>query len=470
MVIAIIILYLLAMVGIGLAFRKRASKDAESYLVAGRTMKSVIGGGALASTYASTSSFLGTLGAMFALGIAFGMWQNFGVIIGFALAAIFIAPRFRKYLPLSFSEFFAKRYDGRVRVVAAFITVVAMFVYVLIQLQGGAYAMSYVLGVSHQTGVITIGLILLAYVVLGGSHSSMLSSFVQFVMMMVAMMTVAGIGLWSQSWNETVNMAAERNAIALELSGEFGLLAGISVMVMMGLGVISSPHVYLMFMWSKSGKFAQRSAALATTYLAVFYTILLIVGAYIIATQAELTQPDMGYFEVLDHLPTVLIGLFVAAVLAAAMSTADAQLLNATSAITNDLYQAFKGQPLQDDRAVLVNRVVVLVIGVAAIAVALDPPELIVWLLAIAQTLMIGAFFAPIVLGLFWKRATAAAALIGMLSGFVVAVVVQFVPMPNEFIGGPIAGAVSLATMIIVTLVQGKGQETVGQKVAESVS
>lgn len=452
MIIAVIVIYLLGMIGIGLAYRKRASTDTESYLVAGRRMKSLIGGGALASTYASTSSFLGTLGAMYALGIAFGMWQNFGVIIGFALAAIFIAPRFREYMPLSFSEFFVKRYDNRVRVVSAVVTVVAMFVYVLIQLQGGAYAMSYVLGVNHQVGVIVIGLILLAYVILGGSHSSMLSSFVQFLMMMVAMVTVAGIALWSQTWGETVNIAAEQNAIALELSGDFGIFAGISVMVMMGLGVISSPHVYLMFMWSKSGKIAQRSAALATTYLAIFYTVLFIVGAYIIATQTDLVQPDMGYFEVLDHLPAIFIGLFVAAVLAAAMSTADAQLLNATSAITNDLYQAVKGKPIREDRSVLINRIVVLIIGAIAIIVALDPPDLIVWLLAVAQTLMIGAFFAPIVLGLFWKRATATAALMGMIVGFVSAVVTQFLPMPNEFVGGPISGALSLVMMVIVTL------------------
>lgn len=456
MIIAIIVLYLLAMIGIGVAYRKRASTDTASYLVAGRSMGATIGGGAVASSYASTSSFLGSLGAMFTLGLAFGMWQNMGVIAGFAIAAIFIAPRFRQYMPLSFSEFFAKRYDNRVRFTAAAITVVAMFVYILIQLQGGAYAMTYVLGVNHQLGVIVIGLILLAYVGMGGSQSSKIASFIQFVMMMLAMLTVAGVALADRSWSETVSLTAEQNAIALELGGDFGLIAGVSVMLMMFLGVMSSPHLYLMFMWAKTTKIAQKSAALATTYLAVFYTVLFIVGAYIISTYPNLESPDMGYFEVLNHLPTILIGLFVAAVLAAAMSTADAQLLNATSAITNDLNQAFRKRPIRGDRAVLVNRIVMLIIGVLAIIVALDPPELIVWLLAIAQALMIGAFFAPIVLGLFWKKATSTAALLGMIAGFVVAIVVQFLPMPNEFIGGPIAGVVSLVTMVIITLAKPK--------------
>lgn len=459
MIFAIVIAYLAAMVALGFFYKKRASEDAESYLVANRSMGAVIGGGALASTYASTSSFLGSLGAMAALGIAFGMWQNMGAITGFALAAIFIAPRFRKYMPLSFAEFFEKRYDKRVRFVAACVTVVAMFVYILIQLQGGAYAMSYVLDVNHSIGVVVIGVILLAYVGLGGSHSSMMASFIQFSMMFIAMLTVAGVALTDRPWGETADMAVANELAAFDLAGNFGTFAGVSVMVMMALGVISSPHVYLMFMWSKSTKTAQKTAALATTYLAIFYTVLLFVGAYIIGTFPNLENPDMGYFEVLDLLPTVLIGLFVAAVLAAAMSTSDAQLLNATSAITNDLYQAFMKRPVHESRRVLVNRGVMLAIGTGAIIVALDPPELILWLLAIAQSIMIGAFLVPIVLGLFWKRATATAAFAGMLSGFSVAIITQYLPMPNEFIGGPIAAIISLIVMVVVTLSQGSAEK-----------
>src|SRR5699024_1018291 len=236
-----------------------------------------------------------------------------------------------------------------------------------------------------------------------------------------------------------------------ESADNFVLFVGFRYMVMMWVGFISSPHVYLMFMWSKSGQLAQRSAALATTYLAIFYTVLFIVGAYIIATQTDLLQPDMGYFEVLDHLPAIFIGLFVAAVLAAAMSTADAQLLNATSAITNDLYQAVKGKPIREERSVLINRIVVLIIGAIAIVVALDPPDLIVWLLAVAHTLMIGAFFTPFLLGLLWERATATDAHMGVIVRFASAVVAQFLPMPNEFVEEPITGPLSLITNVIVT-------------------
>lgn len=454
MIIGIIIFYLGAMVAVGFAYRKRASQDTENYLVAGRSMGPVIGSGVLASSYASTSSFLGTLGAMYALGIAFGMWQNLGAITGFALAAIFIAPRFRKYMPLSFAEFFEKRYDNRVRFVAACVTVVAMFVYLLIQLQGGAYAMSYVLGVEHHIGVMVIGVILLTYVGLGGSHSSKMANFIQFSMMMIAMLTVTVVALVVQPWGTTVSEALSNESFAFDLGGDFGLFAGVSVTLMMALGVISSPHVYLIFMWAKSAKAAQQTAALSTTWLAIFYTILLFVGAYIIATYLGLEDPDMGYFEVLNLLPLVLIGIFVAAVLAAAMSTADTQLLNATSAITNDLFQAFKGRPIDARRRVTVNRIVMLFIGVGAIIFALDPPELILWLLAVAQSIMIGAFLMPIVLGLFWKKATATAALAGMLAGFAVAVATQFLPMPNEFIGGPIAGLVSFVVMVAVSVSQ----------------
>lgn len=468
MVTVIVVLYLGAMIALGFLYKKRASQGEESYLVANRSMGPAIGGGTLASTYASTSSFLGTLGAMYALGIAFGMWQNLGAITGFALAAIFIAPKFRNFEPVSFSQFFEQRYDRRVRFVAAVVTVVAMFVYVLIQLQGGSYAMQYVLGVDHRVAVLVIGCVLLTYVLLGGSHSSIMASFIQFCMMMVAMLTVTGFVLATEQWSGTAAQAAETSGTVFDLGGSSGTVYGISVALMMCLGVMSSPHVYLMFMFAKSNKSAQKMTALATTYLAVFYFVLLFVGTYIIGNFPNLDNPDMGYFEVVDMLPLLIMGVFVAAVLAAAMSTTDAQLLNATSAITNDLYSIATGKSLPMGKRVMVNRVVMLCLGVGAIIIALDPPELILWLLALAQTLMIGAFLVPLVLGLWWKKATATAAFAGMIVGFSVAVLTQFMPLPNEFLGGPIAALFSLVVMVVVT--QGQHRSPAGTSYTDEVA
>ncbi|WP_240375875.1 sodium:solute symporter family protein [Bacillus piscicola] len=450
-ILLIVIIYLAAMILIGFFYRKKASQDGESFLVANRSMGPRLGGGALASTYASTSSFLGTLGAMYAFGVAFGLWQNAGVIIGFTLATVFIAPKFRNYGSLSFSQFFEMRYNKKVRFVSAIVTVVAMFVYIMAQLQGGAYAIQYVLGIDYWVGVLVIGAVFILYVVLGGSHSSIMASFIQFIMMAVAMITVAIVVINAEPWGSTTTQALQNQPLMFELKGENGLLYAISCFVMMTLGAMSAPYVYLMYMFTKSNKVAQTTSALATTYLSIFYFVLLLVGVFIISNFPNLENPDMGYFHTLDLLPTVIAGIFVAAVLAAAMSSTDAMLLNATSAITNDIYSILAGKTLPNHVVVFVNRIVAVVIGVIAILVTLKPPELILLVMALAQSLMIGAFLVPLVLGLWWKKATSKGALAGMIGGFAVAVIAQFIPLPTPFIGGPLGALTSLILVITIS-------------------
>ncbi|SDI16960.1 sodium:solute symporter family protein [Alteribacillus bidgolensis] len=450
-ILIVVIVYLLAMVVIGFLYSKKASQDGESFLVANRNMGSFLGGGSLASTYASTSSFLGTLGAMYAFGVAFGLWQNAGVLIGFTLATIFIAPKFRAYGSLSFSQFFELRYNKKVRFVSAIVTIVAMFVYIMAQLQGGAYAIQYVLGINYWVGVLLIGAVFILYVVLGGSHSSIIASFTQFVMMMIAMLTVTAVTIIVEPWGNTTSLALENDPVMLNLWGNEGPFYSISIFFMMILGAMSAPQVYLMYMFSKSNKVAQKNSALATTYLSIFYFILLLVGVFIIGNFPNLENPDMGYFHTLDMLPTVVAGVFVAAVLAAAMSSTDAMLLNATSAITNDLYSIISGKTLSNNVVVFVNRIVASIIGIIAILVTLNPPNLILLVMALAQSLMIGAFLIPLVLGLWWKKATAKAALAGMIGGFSVAVIAQFIPLPTPFIGGPLGALTSLILMVIVS-------------------
>ncbi|MDQ0252817.1 SSS family transporter [Evansella vedderi] len=450
--IIVISVYLICMVIIGFLYRKKASKGMESYLVADRSMGPIIGGGALASTYASTSSFLGSLGAMYVFGISFGLWQNTGVLIGFLISSLFLAPKFRKFGLVSFSQFFESRYDKRVRGVGALITIATMFVYIMVQLQGGAYAMQFVLGTTFSQGVIIIGSIFIIYVVLGGSHSSIKASFIQFLMMVIAMFSVVMVAIFSNPWGEITTQALATEPAFFNLWGSQGVLYSLSVGLMMSLGVMSSPHVYMMYMVTKSEKVAQKTTALATTYLSLFYFSLLFVAVYIMSQFPSIENPDMGYFYTLDVFPAVIVGLFIAAVLAAAMSSTDAQLLNATGAITNDIYSVIYGKPISSSKVVLINRVIAVILGSLAIIVSLNPPQLILFVMALAQSMMIGAFLVPLVLGLWWKKATANGALAGMFGGFGIALITQFIPMPNPFLGGPLGAIVSLIIMVSVSL------------------
>lgn len=459
-VILMVIIYLTAMILIGLIYRKKASSDGSGYLVANRSISSFIGGGALASTYSSTSGFLGTLGLIYVSGLAPTIWGQLGLLLGFTVSAVFVAPKLRGRGLSTFSEFFGKRYSQKVRTIAALVTFITMFVYIIAQLQGGAYAMQFVLGIPYSVAVLLIGAIFIAYVALGGSYASIVSSFIQNLMMVTAMVTVALVAIFSQSWDATYSNAVNHKPFLFDIWGAQGPLFSLSFGLLLGLGVMCAPHVSVLFLSARDVKTAKRTTAAATTYLSIFFASTFFVGSYIVARFPDLQNPDLGYFAAIETLPSIIFGLFVAAVIAAAMSTTDAQLLSAASAITNDLYQSVSGKTLSKKKTVFITRLTVLIVGVLATLVTLNPPGLIVLVMALAQSLMVGAFLGPLLLGIWWRKTTTSAAFYGMIGGFLVAMlthpVIHLVALPSPFLSGPIGALVSLIIMVTVTLRENK--------------
>lgn len=459
MILTMVVIYLVAMILIGFVFRKKAGTGEESFLVADRSIPTWLGGGALASTYTSTSGFLGILGLMYASGVAPALWGNLGLLLGFITAMVFVAPRVRKLGIVSFPQFFEKRFGKRVRAVAAFVTVITMFVYMIAQIQGGAYAVQFVLGINYEMAVVVIGLVFVAYVALGGSFAAIASSFWQNLMMMSAMVVVALAVILSQDWSQTVSSATNNNPVSVDIWGGPGPIFSLSFGLLLALGAICSPHVVIRYSAAKDEKTAVRTTSSAITYMSIFYLATIFVGLYLIGNFSELSNPDMGYFLIVEQmLPKIIIGIFVASVIAAAMSTTDAQLLTAAAAITSDLYPILFKKELSQDKAVKFTRWITIIIGVLAILVTLRPNELIFLIMALAQSLTIGAFLSPLLLGLWWKKTTTQGAFIGMIGGFLAATFLSpemnLVTLPSPFLSGPAGALVSLILTVAISLAQ----------------
>jgi SSS family transporter len=444
----------------------------EGYLVANRSINTLIGGGALASTYSSTTGFLGLLGSIYVFGIGPNLWSGIGILFGFTFSAIFIAPKLRSMGLLTFSQFFGDRYDKKVRTIAALVTFVTMFVYITAQIQGGAYAMQYVLGVPYSVAVIAIGSIFVIYVLLGGSYASVVSSFFQNLMMLAGMVIVALVAIFSQGWSTMAANATSYKPFLFDIWGANGPLFCLSFGLLMGLGVICSPHVSTVYLTSNSIQTAKRISASAVTYLAIFYFCAYFVGTYIASNFRDLQNADFGYFYSIEALPEILIGLFVAAVLAAAMSTTDAQLISASSAITQDLYQSISGKSLPENKSVIITRTIVFIVGITATLITLKPPSLLIFVLALAQSLMVGSFLCPLILGIWWKKTSTKAALYGMIGGFLVVLLtnpsLKLISLPSPFLPGIFGALTSLVIMIVITLIDNK-RVTLNQQTQEQV-
>jgi Na+/proline symporter len=158
----------------------------------------------------------------------------------------------------------------------------------------------------------------------------------------------------------------------------------------------------------------------------------------------------------MELLPSWIAGIMIAAAMAAIMSTADSQLLVASSSFVQDFYHKTFGRNPKPSTLVLLSRLVTLAIGVLGVVIALrqdpnNPVGVVFWLVLYAWGGLASAFGPVIVLSLYWKRVTRAGALAGMLSGAITVIVWQNIPVLNDFLYVLIPGVV-VSTLAVVTV------------------
>jgi sodium/proline symporter len=203
----------------------------------------------------------------------------------------------------------------------------------------------------------------------------------------------------------------------------FVLLGWIIEMLGIGLGYPGSPHVVARFMAAKSRKEIMRGRFIALSWAVLAETGAISMGILARALLPDLADPQAGLLGAADFfLPPIVVGLIIAAVFAALRSTADSQLLVASSAVVRDLCERVLGISMDEARAMRVSRVVVLVLGVAAVFLALSENRFIFWFVLFSWAGLGASFAPPLILAVYWKRLSAAGVIAGMVTGFAVTV------------------------------------------------
>jgi SSS family transporter len=248
-------------------------------------------------------------------------------------------------------------------------------------------------------------------------------------------------------------------------------------MIGIGLGYPGQPHVLVRFMAIKKSSLIRRSALVG-----VIWAVIALYGAVFIGLVARgVLTTDPGDPErvmpllAIQLLPAWLAGLMIAAAMAAMMSTADSQLLVASSSFVQDFYHKAFGRKPKAKTLVHLSRAVTLVVGLVGIVVALrqdpqNPVGVVFWLVLYAWGGLASSFGPLIVLSLYWKRVTRAGAIAGMVAGSATVVVWKNVPALSGFLYELVPGfAVSLLTIVIVSLLTRPPQTTELEGAVDSV-
>jgi len=431
-----LVLYNAILIGVGLWARKR-NQGVEDFFLAGRGLGPWVAAISASASSSSAWTLLGVSGAAYAWGLP-ALWIFPATVGGFLLNWVWVAPRLqtlaRQENAITLSAVIAPEAMGNMRQtilrVAAGIIVFCFVFYIASQFEAAGKAFESVFGLSKQTSILIGAGIVLLYTLLGGFWAVSVTDSIQGVLMVVAAIVLPAVALLSVGGFSALSSGlAEIGNVGSPLASETiaGLGSIFFVLGLFGIGVgyPGQPHVVNRFMALKDRQSLRQGRIIALVWAVLVYAGMLLLGLSARVLFSDLGDSEQVLFKTASELlPPVIAGVMLAAVLSAIMSTADSQLLVASSAISYDWNLAGGGA-----KAGMGNtRVTVVVVLVMATILAL------VWRADIFSRVLFawsaaGSAFGPIlIMRLAGRSVRPSATFIAMLTGFAMTVVIALTP------------------------------------------
>lgn len=454
MIVTIVILYLTALLAIGWWANRRFISGMTDFLLAGRRLGVVLCGGAMAATHFGGGALMGGASYGFDFGLS-GAWYGVATGVGLLGLALLTASRFRRLALYTVPDYLESRYGGKsVRVLGALLSLVALIGILAAQVTAAGSAFA-IIGLNVTVAAVLATAVFVIYTAIGGLWAATISDLAQIVIagggVLIAAVVVM---LKAESLGGLPVVLAEQSVEPSYFSvvgigpATIGWLLVPTVMY-----TLIGQDFYQRLFAARDASTARRAALLGGLFLIAISVAPVVVGmgARGLANIEDGNQAIPWVLQNLLH--PVLGGVVLAAVLAAIMSTADSLLTSATSHIVKDLWiETFRADGVSDEQHLLtVSRISTVIIGAAALLIALAIPGIIT-LLIYSYTLYTAAVFVPVLGGVLWKGATRQGALAAMVGGSAVGVAgiatqIDLFGMPTEIY----AAAISAAVFVVVS-------------------
>jgi SSS family solute:Na+ symporter/sodium/proline symporter len=434
-------IYFALMLGIGLYAWRASTGDVSGYMLGGRRIGPAVTALSAGASDMSGWIMLGLPGAAFAQGLSAG-WIAVGLFFGAFANYLVVAPRLRLHTEMAddaitIPDFLEKRFGDRshaLRLLSAAVIVVFFTLYTSAGLVAGGKMFDSAFDVPYAWGLwITAGAVL-ADVVFGGFLAVSLTDFVQGSIMFLALIVVPVAALDGSGGPSAVEAAlAAKDPAMLDLFRDASVLGMISLLAW-GLGYFGQPHIIVRFMAIRSVRDVPTATAIGMGWMAVTLIGAMAVGltgaAWTAVHGLDVSDPETIFILLSEVLFDPLVtGFLYAAILAAIMSTISSQLLVASSSLVEDAYALLLRRDAGQTERVLVGRLAVVAVALAALGLAWNPESNVLGLVANAWA-GFGAAFGPLILlALTWRRMTRNGALAGMLVGAATVLVWIYAPV-----------------------------------------
>lgn len=448
---AAFILYFVLIIGIGVFFFLRTkSSGQKEYFLGGRSIGPWVTAMSAQASDMSGWLLMGFPGSILAFGLG-KVWIGIGLGLGTIANWILVARRLRRFsqeagdsitLPQYLTNRFASQKKG-LKVTCAIIFLIAFTIYVASGFNAGTAVMVAVIPALAGKELLAMAIfaaIILLYTFLGGYKAVCWTDFFQGIMMLCALLLVPIVMATTGKFDSTF-AGAFAEGVKEFGDNPFNVSAGDIISGLgWGLGYFGMPHILVRFMGIKSAKLVKKSATVACSWVVITLgaaiAIAILGRTYLLGDGTSLAasllpagaQQNIFIVIVKSLFPGFIAGILLAAIIAAAMSTADSQLLVASSSFTSDIYQPIiRKNKASDKETMWVGRIVVALVAIVAFIIAASGiGKADSWASNIMNMVenawgIFGAAFGPVViLSLFWRRFNYAGAMSGIISGAVV--------------------------------------------------
>ena len=454
------IAYLILILFLGIKAYKR-THSLDDYILGGRKLGSAVTALSVGASDMSGWLLLGLPGAIYFSGLS-EIWIGIGLLLGAYCNWLFVSKRLRIYSQhannsLTLPDYLENRFNDTTRVlrlVSAFVILLFFTFYTASGLVGGAILFENSFGLQYSSALIFGGLIIVGYTFIGGFLAVAWTDAVQAVLMLLALLVAPTVVILTSGGTEVVWQQMQAvNPQSTELFSGMTLIGFLSL-IAWGLGYVGQPHILARFMAVENPQKLVAARRIAMVWMVLVLLGSISTGLAGIAYFADkpLENPETVFIALSQQLfnPWVA-GVITAAILSAIMSTIDSQLLVSSSVISEDFYRVFVRPNATEKELLIVSRAAVIVIALLAMVIASDRESRVLDLVSYAWAGFGAAFGPVIVFSLFWRKMTAASAIVGMIVGGVTVVVW------SNLTGGlfdlyEIVPGFALASMVIVII------------------
>lgn len=420
------IVYLIVLIVIGL-WSSRLNKTLDDFLIAGRKLGTWPVAISAEASDMSGWLVMGLPGRGFMYGIG-ALWTAIGAAFGTLLNWSLIAKRLRRFTEklrsLTIPDFLENRYKDDTHMVRGIsTTIIAIFMvsYVSVQLVASGKILSEAFGWDYHSALILGFAIITFYTLMGGFFAVAWTDVFQGMLIVIILVILPIIGIIKLGGIDAIfNKMGQVDINTLSPGfGYGGLLLLVFVFASMSwiFGYPGQPHILTRYMAIKDEKKLWNSTLIGMTWVIISLWGAVLIGIIGLAMFQGLADPETVMpLLAMSLLPEWAAGIVIAAITAAIMSTADSQLLVATSSVVEDVYHKLINPKADQKKLVFLSRIFVLLLSVVAFLLALQG-GVIYFLVAFAWGGLAASFGPLIILSLWWKRTTKWGAIAGMISG-----------------------------------------------------